>query len=91
MSSSSLMQRMRRYVFCMPLMLTCHEVEEFLSNYYEGKLTKLERAKFDFNIILCLEQVPFLAFLCLMCPGMENLRGRSQTVSISSCGSISIL
>ena len=49
MSSSSLMQRMRPYLFRMPLMLTWHEVEEFLSNYYEGKLTKLERTKFDFT------------------------------------------
>jgi hypothetical protein len=49
MSSSSLMQRMRPYLFRMPLMLTWHEVEEFLSKYYEGKLTKLERKKFDFT------------------------------------------
>ena len=49
MSSSSLMQRMRPYLFRMPVMLTCHEVEEFLLNYYEGKLTKLERTKFDFT------------------------------------------
>ena len=55
MSSSSLMQRMRPYLFRMPVMLTCHEVEEFLLNYYEGKLTKLERAKFDFYIMICRE------------------------------------
>ena len=60
MNLRSLIKKMHPYLFHVPLMLTCQEVEGFLSDYYEGRLTKFERKKFEFHIMMCRECREFM-------------------------------
>lgn len=36
-----------------PLMISCEEFEEFVTDYFEGKLPFLTRVKFNMHLLLC--------------------------------------
>jgi hypothetical protein len=55
------MQMMKRLMTqYMPGMLTCHEVDGFLFDFHEGKLSYSENLKFKLHLTLCKECKAYL-------------------------------
>jgi anti-sigma factor RsiW len=48
-----LIRRMKSMAMSLPVMLTCRELDEFIVDYLDGRLSRRQRALFDMHIRLC--------------------------------------
>ena len=47
--------KLKQWLFKMPLMISCEEVEEFILDYLEGKLPSRQKRIFEWHLKLCRE------------------------------------
>lgn len=52
---------LKRFLFKMPFMISCEEVESFILAYLEGELSPSEKRRFELHLKVCRECRDYLA------------------------------
>lgn len=55
------MRKLRSAVMKLPLMLTCSALEDFVLDYFEGRLPTKQRVIFDMHLMVCRDCRSYLA------------------------------